>query len=351
MALKKLKNKKNKRKLYRTAGMYNNTIPAGLSTMNIVQEESDPKILEASEDKLNATTAALQQASANASDKIKQDEAAAEQQVELAGQTSTAGVEAGVSGLKNITEKFVKPENRVNPLSDAITTYRGVRAANLAAKAQKGIDAGVQTFKQAQQGAKALELASKTSKIPATIAAPQTVGTLADASTKASAIGAGLKNFATSGAGIGTIASLAGRGISKLSDDDDATTLNFGEGAGATLSGIGTGLGAAALAGAVMGSAVPVVGNLIGAGVGALYGLGKSIFSTRKAKKEERELEAKRDRFRIKSNKKTAQKFSTALGQQRAAQLKSKMASGYNLGANTTAKLGGLRLGIPRYGN
>ena len=106
-----------------------------------------------------------------------------------------------------------------------------------------------------------------------------------------SSIGAGLKNFASSGAGIGTISALAGAGITKLSDDNDATTMNFGEGTGKTLSGIGTGIGAAATAAMLAGSTLGPLGTLIGGGLGALYGLGKGFIQRGKARREKREAE------------------------------------------------------------
>ena len=337
-------------KLYQAGGtMYGNTIPTGLATINLVAEESNPEVLKAKQQQFEEEQLNLSNLSTGASDKIQQDEEEAEQIVEQTAAQSEGQADAIVRGTKQMADKFVKPENRINPLSDAITAYRGVRAANLAAKAQKGIDAGVQTFKQAQQGAKALELASKTSKIPVTIAAPQTVGTLADASTKASAIGAGLKSFATSGAGIGTIASLAGAGISRAADDDDATTMTFGEGTGKVLSGIGTGLGAAALTGAALGSAVPVIGNIIGGAAGAVYGLTKGLVARNKARREERKLQRERDKYVSATNKQIGTRFGTQLSNVRAGQLKQKTISGYNLGRNLSAKMGGMRLGMPRY--
>ena len=165
-----------------------------------------------------------------------------------------------------------------------------------------------------------------------------------------SAIGAGLKSFVTSGAGLGTIASLAGAGLKKWTSDDDATTMNFGEGAGATLSGIGTGLGTAALAGMAMGSAVPLVGNIIGAGVGAAYGLGKALVQRNKARAEEarlaKEKQGKIDEFSAELGKNLAMHKA----QVRAGNLRQKTYSGYDLGRNVVAQMGGMRMGMPRYG-
>ncbi len=337
-------------KLYQVGGaMYGNTIPAGLTTTNLVAEESNPDVLRAKQQQFEEEQLNLTNLSTGASDKIEQDEIDAEQIVEQTAAQSEGQADAIVRGTKQMADKFVKTENRINPLSDAITAYRGVRAVNLASKAQEGITAGVQTAKQAAQGAKALELASKTSKIPATIAAPQTVGTLAEGAKGASAIGAGLKNFATSGAGIGTIASLAGAGISRAADDDDATTMTFGEGTGKVLSGIGTGLGAAALTGAALGSAVPVIGNIIGGAAGAIYGLTKGLVARNKARREERKLQRERDKYVSATNKKIGTRLGAQMANVRAGELKQKTFSGYDQGFNVAARMGGMRLGMPRY--
>tara|TARA_R110002051_G_scaffold95307_1_gene165283 strand:- start:5804 stop:7153 length:1350 start_codon:yes stop_codon:yes gene_type:complete len=173
----------------------------------------------------------------------------------------------------------------------------------------------------------------------------------------ASGVGTGLGKFATSGAGIGTIAGLAGMGISKWSDDNDPTKVNFGEGTGAALSGMGTGLGAAALAGSLMGSAVPVVGNILGAVGGAAYGLwnaGSAAKAARRAKeKAEREKKARVDKY----NTKLKQNLTAARGTAAAGEIEQKKYSGYDLGRNVTARYGGQRyanggmnLGMPRYG-
>ena len=155
-----------------------------------------------------------------------------------------------------------------------------------------------------------------------------------------SGVGTGLTKFATSGAGIGTIASLAGMGVSALSDDNDATKLNFGEGAGATLSGIGTGLGAAALAGTVMGSAVPLVGNVVGAALGAAYGLGKALVQRKKARKakpkHEQEVQRKKDEHNLKLEKNLGLQNAIV----RSGELEQKTYSGYDLGKNVTYRLG-----------
>ena len=159
----------------------------------------------------------------------------------------------------------------------------------------------------------------------------------------AAGVGTGLGKFATSGAGIGTIASLAGEGVKLLADDKDATTVNAGEGIGAGLAGAGTGIGAVATAGALMGSAVPVLGTAIGAAAGAIYGVGKAMFARNKARKEktkmEEELTARKDKY----NTEFGESYAQQKGMMMMAQNKIKETSGYDMG-NSSARFGGPRL-------
>lgn len=358
MALKKLIKRKDKKKRYQPGGMYsNNTIPAGLSTTNIVKEESDPNVLKAQEEKLTRDTTLLQEQASKVSDQIEQDKQFDDQKIEAAGANATAGLDAGVSGLTQIADKFIKPENRTkssNPLSTGLNAGRITKASNLAQKATAGNATGMNLITNAKAADKALNLAQKAGgQVMSSAETGKTIVTNAagDIVKQGSSIGSGLKSFATSGAGIGTIASLAGAGVSKLADDKDATTMNFGEGTGKTLSGIGTGIGAAATTAMLAGSALGPVGTLVGAGLGAIYGLGKGFIQRGKARREKRQIENKRKASINKFNTKQKSTFLTAQAGVRAAELKSKTFSGYDLGVNTTAKLGGLRLGMPRYGN
>ena len=90
----------------------------------------------------------------------------------------------------------------------------------------------------------------------------------------------------------GMVADFAGQGISSLSDDDDATTLNAGETTGTVLSGAGKG----ASIGATIGSVVPGVGTAIGAGVGATIGAGVNAVKGLTGRNKARELEAEEQR-------------------------------------------------------
>tara|TARA_R110000868_G_scaffold390806_1_gene660592 strand:+ start:842 stop:1909 length:1068 start_codon:yes stop_codon:yes gene_type:complete len=353
---KKLKKRKN---LYAAGGMYaSNTIPAGLTTTNLVADESNPEVLQAREQQFSEQQLSLQSTTKDASEQIKEDEINANQDIEQAAAQSNAQFATGEGVLKTLQQKIKNPENTSktsNPFASALSAGRITKASNLASKATTfNASTGVNAITNAKAATKAVNLAQKaggsvmssaeTGKTIVTNAAGDVVGT-------GSSIGAGLKNFATSGAGIGTIASLAGAGIKKLSNDNDATTLNFGEGTGAVLAGVGTGIGAAALAGAAMGSAVPVIGNIIGGVAGAAYGLIKGLTGRNKARRAKKKAEAQKAKYVSKVNKNTKTQFATGLSSVRSSELKSKTFSGYDQGFNTTAKTGGLRLGMPRYGN
>ena len=370
---KKLKKRKN---LYAAGGMYaSNTIPAGLTTTNLVADESNPEVLQAREQQFSEQQLSLQSTTKDASEQIKEDEINANQDIEQAAAQSNAQFATGEGVLKTL-QQIKKPKNAITPFKAAGDAYRGVKAAKGTVKAAQGFNKAKTAFDMSQKlsGAKDFATIGKTSldygkkginlvnntqkglegaKLATTIGkdglASVNAGTQALA--KGSAIGAGLKSFATSGAGIGTIASLAGAGVKKLSNDNDATTLNFGEGTGEVLAGVGTGIGAAALTGMALGSAVPVIGNIIGGVAGAAYGLIKGLTARNKARRAKKKAEAQKAKYVSKVNKNTKTQFATGLSSVRSSELKSKTFSGYDQGFNTTAKTGGLRLGMPRYGN
>jgi hypothetical protein len=163
--------------------------------------------------------------------------------------------------------------------------------------------------------------------------------------------GAGtLAKFASSGAGIGMIAGLAGMGISKLSDDGDATKSNFGEYSGSVLSAAGTG--------ASIGSLFGPVGTLVGGVGGAIYGGVKQFVGTRKAKRAKEKYERERALEVGKYNKDVKSNILNARAAVNAGEIEQKTYSGYDLGRNVVAKyggkrmynLGGMQMGMPRYG-
>ena len=117
---------------------------------------------------------------------------------------------------------------------------------------------------------------------------------------------------------------LVGRGISYFSDDDDATTMNFGEGAGGVISGAASGAG--------FGSIFGPAGTVVGGVVGGLYGLGKGIYQRNKA----------RNTIGSAEDEKT-EELNRIGAQMRAEGVKSREYSGYDFG-RTLAKHGGPRM-------
>ena len=346
---KKSKKKLRKKSKYVTGGtMYENNIPG---TVNLVAQESDPTVLKEAEKTQEEDTQNLIRTAEIASDKIEEDAIRSNENIEMQAALEAQQRKAIETTAKTVGDKFVKQENRTNPFSSAVEAYKGVKTANLAAEATKfDPSIGINVLKKGA-AEKLIQSAPKGASFASDAITGKTIVTNASGEVikQGSALGAGLKNFATSGAGIGTIASLAGAGISRASDDKDATTMTFGEGAGKTLSGIGTGLGAAALTGMALGSAVPLVGNIIGAGLGAAYGLVSGLVSRNKARRQQRKAQREQDRYARQTNKRTGLRFGSQMSNVRAQQLRAKTFSGYDQGINTTAKMGGLKLGMPRY--
>jgi len=366
MARKKKKIKNRYKSRYQAGGMYgSNTVSAAgqgtpTNTANIVYAESNPAILEQNLKAEEANKLALMNQSESMSSKIKQmdeqseiDIQQAADKVQAKGQMVDSGVKTGMELAKK-SGVLDNAKTTGSGLKDALNVYRMQRAANLAGKAQVGIKAGVQTLKQAQQGTKAIAMATKattSSGIPATIAAPQTTAALAEgAKGVGSSIGASLSSAATNPNVIALAANVGGKLIKKKFDDDDATTWTAGEATGDILSSAGKYAGY----GATIGSIVPGVGTGIGAGLGAIYGAGKSIWTNLTGKNEANRVEAKnkvvRDNAINKYNKDLTTSMLSKKIQSKQALLKSKRYSGYDLGRNVMAQTGGMRMGMPRYG-
>lgn len=117
---------------------------------------------------------------------------------------------------------------------------------------------------------------------------------------------------------------LAGQGIKYLSDDQDATTMNFGEGAGGVVSGMASGAGF----GSILGPAGTVAGGI----VGGLYGLGKGLYQRNQARNTIGNLEQEQEDSRAQIG-----------ARMRAEGVKSRSYSGYDFG-RTLAKNGGPRM-------
>jgi len=379
---------KRKRK-YVAGGMYadNTVASAGQgsvgTTANIVFQESNPAILDA---KLQQLQDSKNNAIAN-SDKmateVEQQDQVDKQNVALAEQESNQSFETG----ENLARQGMETYDKFAKGAQALATQKAGKIATAkAAKSIAGKEFGnvarqkaAETFVTKAPGAAAgtplnvvggnlptygLPAAPPPSiPVPGVVPPPApavnavtnagtTVGTeigkevVTKGASKFAGVGGagaagttGLAKFATSGAGLGTIASLAGMGISRLSDDGDATRSNFGEYSGSILSSAGTGAG--------IGSLLGPVGTAVGAGVGAIYGAAKQFFGTRKAKRTaNRALAAKKKRVG-KYNKELTQNLASATAQAKAGELEQKTYSGYDLGRNVVARQGGLRM--PKY--
>ena len=125
------------------------------------------------------------------------------------------------------------------------------------------------------------------------------------------------------------LATLAGEGIKKLSDDDDATTFNTGEVAGSVLSGVGTGAGMGAMLGSAIGGPLAPVTGTVGAIVGGLYGIGKGLATRNKARRLEKRAGDKKEK-----------EIQTLASKRKIEGLKSKEYSGFDFGTNI-ARYGG----------
>jgi len=126
------------------------------------------------------------------------------------------------------------------------------------------------------------------------------------------------------------LATLAGEGIKKISDDDDATTYNAGEVTGSVLSGIGTGAGMGAMIGSAIGGPLAPITGTAGAIVGGLYAVGKGLATRGKARRLERRAKGRK-----------AAELNKISAKARTEQMKSKEYSGFDFGTNI-ARYGGV---------
>ena len=325
----KYKINKNKRKRYSNAGvMYApNEIGQGLnpnSTENIVYEENNPQILAQSEQALEQEKASLIEKSELASQAFdaqkEKDSQTIEENDSRLKNTFTAVEGAVDQGLK----KFSNLGNTARNAVGATSLFSG-RAARLGVRANRLAKAGKQ--------AKAAKLFTRSGQAHSANAAR--VGNAGRSATTAGRIGSGLKNFATSGAGLGTIANYTGKAISKLSDDKDATKWNAGEVTGDLLSSTGQG--------AAWGSMLGPVGTAVGAVAGLAYGVGKGLIGRRRARRTDNRQTAKLKAATTKFNKEQEDSFASNWARNRKNEMYGKTYSGYDIGRNTTAKYGGLK--------
>ena len=137
-------------------------------------------------------------------------------------------------------------------------------------------------------------------------------------------------------------ATLAGEGIKRLSDDKDPTTWNVGEASGSVLSGVGTGAGIGSMI-------LPGIGTAAGAIIGGGIAAARGLISRKKARREEARLEKERQKEIDEYNEELAEDFGMRQSAVRAGNIRQKTYSGYDLGRNVVAQLGGMRMGVPRY--
>ncbi len=347
-----------------TGGMYaDNTVSGAGRQLNprqtavTVFQETDPRLQEQRLKALQDEESRLRQASSQA---VADAERMAQEGEILGERAALEGMDQFQKTASTIETAATAPiagelaAQKSALFQGAADAYRIQRAANLAQKASQ-LGGGVESAKMIQKandllqvGKAGTEGARSLGTVAGTQAGVQTTGQVAGATAggTGSALAAGAKSFLSSGAGLGLVASGLGYGVKKLWADDDPTTFDAGDAVGSTLSGAGTGM--------AIGSVVPVIGTGVGAIVGGLYGLGKSFFGSRKAKREKEEAE-KRQKRKIKRavdkhNKEVMKSFTSQKSAVRAGELGQKTYAGYNLGENVIAQMGGMRMGIPRYG-
>lgn len=351
------------------------------STSNIVEEESDPNLQQARLDNLteqqqnlilqqnqveNQTTQQIAENEMLNEQRLLEEEALRESTQNTIEGTAKTGIQTGLellspevveaNKLKNanafstLGKDLMSGFKAMKPVTQYAQIPNSVANASLSVPTIGGGVGGSGAFGGANLGANnlAANLGTNTvtssglSTIPAaTTTVP--VGTMAGTGFKAGLgqIGQGLGRFAKTGAGIGAISSLAGMGISRLSDDDDPTTVNFGEGAGSFLSSAGTG--------ASIGSLLGPAGTAIGGVLGGAYGLGKSLFNRNKSRKSEENIEqdaiANQSKGVANFNEDLLSQYGTALSNIKQGELDQKSISGQDLGFNLVARDGGMRYG------
>ena len=375
-------------KKYATAGMYTNAIPSALtnSTTNIVGAERDPSVLQQNQANINAVAENLRTKNENLQADLTNLENTKKEQIQTAADNMEGKFTAAEGTLSkglNFADKqgWLEGLKSGSSAAGTGTTAGGLGNISLIDKSSSslfkplnlpsspGLPSGITPPSSLSTG---LDLSGSSLLNPTTTTPGSNLlgtgtdllsGSLSTGSDavskfagfgkqgmefsklaqagKLGKLGAGAGKFLTSGAGLGTIASLAGQGIKKLSDDNKAHVSNTGEYAGSILSAAGTG--------ASIGSIIPGVGTAIGAGIGALYGAGKQFFGTQAAKRKKEELDAQKRIKQLEYNEQLEDQMGTQLAGARMGEMEQKTYSGYDLGRNVTYAFGGGRMEMPRY--
>lgn len=215
--------------------------------------------------------------------------------------------------MKSSTKKYFNSEKRFNKrikkqassLPTAVQTTTMQTTANQPAAQQNLEQTAAQQIaeiqnqlaveeqrKQAEQAKR--EADAQTAISTAASQVPSIVKTVAkeggeEAAKRFATTGSGLAKSSTAVAPIALGATVLGEGLKYFGGDDDPTTYNVAETSGGLLSGAGKGASYGALAGSI----IPGVGNIVGAGVGAAVGLGVNAAKMLLDRKEAREQEEK----------------------------------------------------------
>ena len=367
------------RMMRQMGGMYaDNTVAAAGqgnagSTANIVYQESDPRLQEERISAMEQEKEALTREAESTEQELKQQEEMDKVAVQQAGAQvgqkaeqiagyAKTGIEQGTKFLQRRAQQQLQQQG---------LKWAGSQAAGSALKSEVSSMLAQQATKQAGKeitgelvgfGAKDALSAFGQQAVPELVeTGVQTVGkevakevgkealketgkAVGKESIK-SAVGSSVNPNA-----IAMAASLVGNIGGAFVDDQDETTWTAKEASFDILGDAGEYAGY----GAMLGSVIPGVGNAVGAAAGALIGTGKAIWTglagRKKARKEEARLEAKRKEKIQKDNTQLRKRYGAQLARMRAGETQQKTYSGYDLGRNVIAQMGGMRMGMPRYG-
>ena len=344
------------RSRYQVGGMYgDNTVQsagqgrAG-STSTIVYQESDPKLqqqrlssFESERETLSReaaqTAAEVEQQKEIDEATLQQDALAQQQKSDMVGGMIGSGLEGGKQmGLIDKDAGSLK-------LGETVNAFKSARLAKQGADLSQAAILGAEGTKFAADAAKTGHTVMSSAETGKTI--------LVDAGGNVvkggSGIGAGLASAAKNPNVIAAAANVAGKTIRHFSDDDDATTWTTGEATGDILGTAGEYAGYGAMLTSWLGP-----GAGIGAAVGGIIGAGVGIYKGLAGRKKAKRAEAKAERERGKKiqvyNKDLSKRYGAQLSRVRAGETQQKTYSGYDLGRNVVAQMGGMRMGTPRYG-
>jgi hypothetical protein len=308
------KYKKRKRKKYQMAGMYEpNVIQAGLSpniTENIVFNESDPQTIAAQEQAFESEKENLQEEAKLASQELKSEADKRDLQSEERISDWNKKEAIVTQGVKSAVKQF--------GTSTGLSLAKG-------APGQLSAQAGRQFARSLKVGAKKGFNSGRAQRLLArsgrTQRAFQTGKNVGKTASKINPWG---------------LVSLAGQGISALSDDKNAKQWNAGEVIGDVASAAGTG--------AQLGSMIlPGIGTAVGAVGGAVYAGAKGLIQRNKARKDWKTNKRLKEEAQLKSNREMGDQFLSQYARARQGEIYGKTYSGYDLGRNTVAKYGGLK--------